>query len=519
MKRLMILMLILFVSISSVSASDNFTDSVMESTNDDIFCDDGDISTIISDSNETTDVDDNSTGGNSTSGNVTEGNFNDDNSTSGNVTEGNFNDDNSTSGNVTEGNSTEGNSTQNITIQADDYACYYNANPVYTFKLLDSNGKGVSVDDVTVILNSIAYSISTDENGKGKLPIRLGAGDYQIFIEYGNASVTRNITLYSYKITSSGDIKVKYGTWAKYTIKVLDNDGNPISGANVKFTVGDRVYNNRTDAKGYAALYLNYDSGKYMISYSLDDMRGQNKYTVTNKITMKILYWGLKGDVTKAPLIKKYMPNNYWVKQAVAATKKGIPLLTVKGGSGKVVFLTAGVHGNELSSQVAAMKLIKYMTENPINGTVYIIPFVNVKAISKKVRFTDKDFNRVAANSGTISNKIVNMVVKLKCDSYGDFHTTKPGGAPGQNIVMGSRSPAKECEALTEYIYKNCNVNKRLYKYAGQEYPGALADNVNKKGIPAVICEVVLPHNTVTTKSVNISLNMMKHLLKFNSII
>ena len=61
--------------------------------------------------------------------------------------------------------------------------------------------------------------------------------------------------------------------------------------------------------------------------------------------------------------------------------------------------------------------------------------------------------------------------------------------------------------------------NKRLYKYAGQEYPGALADNVNKKGIPGVICEVVLPHNTVTAKSVKISYNMMNCLLKFNSVI
>ena len=91
--------------------------------------------------------------------------------------------------------------------------------------------------------------------------------------------------------------------------------------------------------------------------------------------------------------------------------------------------------------------------------------------------------------------------------------------APGCRDHPHAKSPAKGSAALTDYISKYCKVNKRIYKYAGQEYPGALADNVNKRGIPAVICEVVLPHNTVTTKSVNTSLNMMKHLLKFYSLI
>jgi predicted deacylase len=84
---------------------------------------------------------------------------------------------------------------------------------------------------------------------------------------------------------------------------------------------------------------------------------------------------------------------------------------------------------------------------------------------------------------------------------------------------MGSKTPATKCAAMTKYIAKHAKVNKRIYKYAGEQYPGALADNVNKRGIPGVICEVMLPHNTVTAKTVTTSFNMMKALLKFNSII
>lgn len=315
------------------------------------------------------------------------------------------------------------------------------------------------------------------------------------------------------------NIASTYGTTVMYTVKVFDKSGKPIEGESVTVKINGQTCVKYTDSKGTVSFSCNCPAGNYNVKYIVGSITGTNTYKVKNKVTLTILKWGLKGDVSKVKLIKKNMPNNAWVKKAVAATKKGIPLLKFKGGSGKIVFMTAGVHGNELSSQVAAMKMIKYLSDNPIKGTVYIIPFVNVKAISKKVRYTDKDFNRIAAKSGTIPNKIVKLVVKYKCDAFGDFHTTKPGGVPGKNVVMGSKGPATKSAALTNYIVKNCKVNKILYKYAGQSYPGAIADNVNKKGIPAVLCEVMLPHNTVTTKTVNLSYKTMTYLLKYNSII
>lgn len=318
---------------------------------------------------------------------------------------------------------------------------------------------------------------------------------------------------------SAKNIKSTYGNKAKFSLKVFNQNGSVIIGENVRFKVAGNVYNTKTDSNGIATLELNYDAGKYTINYYVGNLSGENTYTVSNNIAMKIFKWGNKGDISKVKLLKKNMPNNKWIKKAIKAAKKGNPLLKFKGGKGKIVFITAGVHGNELSSQVGVMKLIEYLSKTPIKGTVYIMPFVNIKAISKKVRHTGTDYNRVANKAGTISNKIVNLVVKCNADAYGDFHTTQPGGSPGKDIVMGSKAPAKKCNKLTKYIARYAKVNKRIYKYAGQQYPGALADNVNKKGIPAVICEVLLPHNTVTAKTVKTSYNMMIALLKFNSIV
>ena len=338
--------------------------------------------------------------------------------------------------------------------------------------MLDENGADAisSVEEVDVISDSSEKNVPLQANESNDEPAKK-------VVQVPKKVKTKNI-------------KSTYGTKAKFTVKVYDKSGKSIAGQKVKIKIGKKAYKIKTDSDGVATLKLNYRSGKYTIKYTVGSISGKNTYTVKNK----------------------------WVKKAVKATKKGNPLLKFEGGKGKKVFITAGVHGNELSSQVAAMKLISRLSKKPIKGTVYIIPFVNIKAISHKVRHTGTDYNRVAHKSGTISNKIVKLVKKYDCDAYGDFHTTQPGGAPGQNIVMGSKSPAKKSADLTNYIAKHAKVHKRIYKYAGQDYPGALADNVNKKGIPAVICEVVLPHNTVTSSCVKISFNMMKAFLKFNSI-
>lgn len=375
-----------------------------------------------------------------------------------------------------------------------------------------------NVSNVDSVSNDVVASENSSTDGESSVNGTGDADNNQADLSNNSTSVDDVEEPVVSKIVTS-DVSSTYGTVKNYDVKVLDQFGKPMADKTVAVTIGKKTVEKVTDKNGMVTFTLNCQAGKYVIKYKVDAITGTNSYVVKNKISMSTLNWGIKGDVSKVALIKKNMPNNAWVKKAVAATKNGIPLLKFVGGKGKVVFMTAGVHGNELSSQVAAMKMIDYLSKNPISGTVYIMPFVNVKAIAKKVRYTDKDYNRIASKSGTIPNKIVNLVVKYKCSAYGDFHTTKPGGAPGKDIVMGSKNSKTKSSALTTYIAKYTKVSKRIYSYTGQAYPGALFECVNKKGITGVICEVALPHNTVTTKTVNTSFNMMKYFLKYSSLI
>ena len=348
---------------------------------------------------------------------------------------------------------------------------------------------------------------------------------YSIGSVTANASNASNSTAIDpsempYKFTSGKNIASTYGKKVKFSVKVLNNKGKPINHTLVNFKASAKTYKVYTDANGFASIYLNFNAGKYTINYSANNVSGKNTYTVNNYYKITYCKWNTGANVLKNKRIKVNVPNSALVKKMIKLARYGSPLIKFKGGNGKVVFITAGVHGNEIPSQVAAMHMIKYLQSHPINGTVYIMPFVNPKGTAANVRdYKGVHLNKIAHKKGTVSYKTVQLIKKFKCDAYGDFHATRPGGKPGKDVAMGTYSPTKKSAEMARYISKNAKIKCIIYKKAGAEYPGALEDEVSKKGIPAVTCEVISPYGKIKKGAVNKSMLMMKTLLKYNKII
>lgn len=319
---------------------------------------------------------------------------------------------------------------------------------------------------------------------------------------------------------SSKNVVTTYGKTATFSVKVVDGNNNSLKDKLVVFKVNKNVYNVYSDSSGVASIKLKLDAGTYSISYSCDGFTSKNTVTFKNYYKIVVYKWKSGANIKKNKKIKANIPNSVLVKKMVKSAKKGTPMIKFKGGKGRVVFITAGVHGNELSSQIAAMKLIKYLENHPINGTVYVMPFINPKGTAKNVRdYNGVHLNQKANVKGTISYKTVKLIKKFKCDAYGDFHCTKPGGKPGKNIAMGTYNPTVKSAIMAKFIANDSKVNYLIYKLAGDEYPGALEDVVNLKHIPAVTCEVITPHGKIAKGSVGKSLSMMKSLLKFNELL
>ena len=336
--------------------------------------------------------------------------------------------------------------------------------------------------------------------------------------ETNNSSIDSSKT--PYKFSSAKNISTTYGKKAKFSVKVLNNEGKAINHTLVTFKVSGKTYNHYTNVSGIAYLYLNLNAGKYAIKYNVSGISGKNYCTVKNYYKITNYKWKSGANVLKNKRIKANVPNSALVRKIIKLAKSGTPVIKFKGGKGKVVFITAGCHGNEIPSQVAAMKLIKYLETHYINGTVYVMPFMNPKGTAANVRdYKGVHLNKKANKKGTISYKTVQLIKKFKCDAYGDFHATRPGGKPGKDLVFGTYKPTKKSATIAKYIAKNAKVKYKIYKKAGVEYPGALEDEANLKGIPAITCEVISPHGKIKKGSVSKSLLMMKTLLKYNKIL
>ncbi|BAW31624.1 MAG TPA: pseudomurein-binding repeat-containing protein [Methanothermobacter sp.] len=235
---------------------------------------------------------------------------------------------------------------------------------------------------------------------------------------------------------------------------------------------------------------------------------------------IEIIYNGTGGNVTGNYYIRQYTPQTTITQEVITAAKNGTPMVVFGNGSGKRVMIVAGVHGSELPPQLAALKLIDYLADKEINGTVYIVPFLIPSSTATSSRYwNNQNPNSIAHLNGTPTNRILKIAKERSIQALGDFHSTQPGGTPGEDAVFCSRTPTYESYNIAYYISKNSPSKLLAYDKAGEEYLGALEDVCNLAGIPSVTCEVLSPHGTVASGSVDRSFKQMLLFLEYNNIL
>lgn len=219
------------------------------------------------------------------------------------------------------------------------------------------------------------------------------------------------------------------------------------------------------------------------------------------------------GDVRKSQILGNNIPSGNLTQEIIQAALRGTPLIEMGNGHPKVV-LTAGIHGNELPPQIAALRIAENLEKQDLNGTVFIMPFAIPQAtMNGSRRFRGFDMNRKASSEGYISNKILRTVKSLKINSLADFHSTKPHSNPGVESVFCSKKPCPDSFKIAEHINQAVSSKVICHKIAGSLYSGALEDECNIARIPAVTCEVVSYNNKVDPGSSERSfLQMMAYL-------
>ena len=170
---------------------------------------------------------------------------------------------------------------------------------------------------------------------------------------------------------------------------------------------------------------------------------------------------------------------------------KGTPMVKIGEGF-PTVMLVAGVHGNELAPQIAALKLIDSIFNLELNGTVYIVPFASPKSTMDNSRYFDGiDLNRSTHLPHSITNLILKKAKELNVSAIGDFHSSAPNSNPGKEGVFCTQNPCSNSFLIADFISKKVGSEKIIYPMAGIPFKGALEDESNLGQIPAVTCEVL----------------------------
>jgi predicted outer membrane repeat protein len=428
---------------------------------------------------------------------------------------------------------------KNTLLFGDDFEEYFGEGKNFTVKLTDILGNPIIGQHIGLNLTRLSdnaskiYWATTDNEGYAQLQINLAPGLYTAGAYYDNdkSGYIGSNTNNSMKVLKVGltadDLNINFGEAANYTV-TLATPNITVIGQHIAINLRvansnlNKTYWSTTDVNGIAFLPINLASGNYIATASYGGSSITTNIVVSKGYSLSILNWGTGGDITKNSILYNYITSTTSrggiVDEIINAEKQGTVLVKFGNGNGRTVFINAGIHGNELSSQAAAYQIAEYLSNmKEINGTIYMICDLIPYTAQLGVReYNGVDPNRQATISGSVANNLVKLALSLNIDAFADMHTTKPGGLPGNNVIMGAYSPNNESAVMANYISKISGYDTQIVTYAGEVYPTALQDNVNIAGIPAITGEVVVLHNTITRSSTQISYNFQIGFLMYN---
>ncbi|MDO5848065.1 MAG: succinylglutamate desuccinylase/aspartoacylase family protein [Methanobrevibacter sp.] len=221
------------------------------------------------------------------------------------------------------------------------------------------------------------------------------------------------------------------------------------------------------------------------------------------------------GYISKNKNIFNYIEltplNQFVLEKAVMGT----PIFK-KGSGGSSILVLSGIHGNELSSQIANLKLLNEYNNKKFNHTLYFIPFASPFSTMRNERqYMYNDLNRSAHIANSLSYRILEAIINLEIDFVGDFHTTAVNSNPGFESIFSSKYPTSESFIISRFVSQDVGCKSIVFPQAGASYKGAMEDECNLLGIPAITGEVVSPFGAVGKGSVERSYGQMKSFLSY----
>ena len=154
----------------------------------------------------------------------------------------------------------------------------------------DINGTPLANTDVTVEINGVTSTYTTDANGTISMAINLVEGSYPItLVNPVTGEEKMNLITVLPRIIAN-DLTKYYKNDSQFIVEVLGDDGLPAkAGELVTFNINGVFYNRTTDELGVAKLTINLRDGTYIITSEYKGCQVANTVTVLPVLTAKDL--------------------------------------------------------------------------------------------------------------------------------------------------------------------------------------------------------------------------------------
>ena len=167
------------------------------------------------------------------------------------------------------------------TLIAENLVKYYRNASQFNIALIGGEGKPVAGKNITMNINGVLYTRTTDENGTARLNINLPPGEYILTAIDSLTGLQMSYNITVLPVLNATDITMKYMDGSQFKAQLVDGQGNPYPKQTVTFNINGVFYNRLTDNDGVAKLNIRLMAGQYIITSSYNGCNVANKITIS----------------------------------------------------------------------------------------------------------------------------------------------------------------------------------------------------------------------------------------------
>ena len=320
-------------------------------------------------------------------------------------------------------------------LSADNISFIYSNPADLVVFLKDTNGKALEGKNISISVNRLTYTKTTDEEGMVTLPLDYNAGSYVASLSFAGDEIYLASTAQSSIEVSRLSTKINASNMVVYVTRqndlvasLYDVKGNPLSGFDLVIDLDGNVIIKNTDDSGQVNLSLNLNIGTY--TANINFMGSQNYEACEMNVEITIL--------------------------DRIATKLYVPAISTTYGTAKNLVITLkDENGTVLVGHTVVVTLNKkvYNGSTDKNGQFKISVNFAVKEYTANIIFKGNDFYKPS----TCTSKVV---VKKATPKITASSKTFKANAKTKKVT----ATLKNKNTAIKKVYVQLTINKKTYK-------------------------------------------------------